>query len=130
MTFTETLTKLYEETEHTQIYALISFGDAKFGIGFRRSCVNSPYRDPIIDDTVFMLCADARDTYYNASISTTTELQFTNLDDIEINLRAQSGTFPFCTIDLGRFKVNTRKVIEYYNEHYPSRIYLDISRIH
>lgn len=130
MTFTETLTKLYEETEHTQIYALISFGDAKFDIGFRRSCYDSPYRDPIINDTVFMLCADAYDTNYNVKISTTTEIQSTNLDDIEINLRAQSGTFPFCIVDLGRFKVNSREVIEYYNKYYPSRIHLDISRIH
>ena len=52
MTFTETLTKLYEETDHTQIYALISYDDAKWGIGFHRSCCGSPYRDPIIDDVV------------------------------------------------------------------------------
>ena len=130
MTFTETLTKLYEETEHTQIYALISFGDAKFDIGFRRSCVNSPYRDPIIDDTVFMLCADAYNKKNRTRINCIANLSRISLDNIEINIRAQSSTFPFCTVDLGRFKVNTREVIEHYNEYYPSRIHLDISRIH
>lgn len=130
MTFTETLTKLYEETEHTQIYALISFGDAKFDIGFRRSCVGSPYRDPIIDDTVFMLYADAYNKKNRTRINCTANLSRILLDDVEINLRAQSGTFPLCKVDLGRFKVNTRKVIEYYNDYHPSRIYLDISRIH
>lgn len=130
MTFAETLTKLYEETEHTQIYALISFGDAKFDIGFRRSCINSPYSDTVIDNTVFMLCADAYNKKNRTRINCTTNLSRISLDDIEINLRAQSGTFPLCTVDLGRFKVNTREVIEYYNKYYPSRIHLDISRIH
>lgn len=130
MTFTETLTKLYEETEHTQIYALISFGDAKFDIGFRRRCVDSLYNDPIIDDTVFMLCADAYNKRNGIRINCTANLSRISLDDVEIHLRAQSGIFPFCTIDLGRFKVNAREVIEYYNKYYPSRIHLDISRIH
>ena len=110
MTFTETLTKLYEETEHTQIYALISFGDAKFDIGFRRSCVNSPYRDPIIDDTVFMLCADAYNKKNRTRINCIANLSRISLDNIEINIRAQSSTFPFCTVDLGRFKVNTSQI--------------------
>lgn len=129
MTFNETLTKLYEETEHTQIYGLISYEDGRYGIGFRRQCVNSEYKDPVIDGNVFMLCADARDTYYNVRISSTTELQFTCLDDIRISLRAQSS-FPLCTINLGDFKVNSRKVIEYREDQFPSRILLDISRIH
>ena len=128
MTFTETLSKLYNETEHTQIYGLISYEDGRYGIGFRRQCINSEYKDPIIDDTAFMLCADASDIYYNTKISSTTELQFTNLDDVRVNLRAQT-TFPLCTINLGDFKVNSRKVIEYSNN-IPSRILLDISRIH
>lgn len=128
MTFTETLTKLYEETEHIQIYGLISYEDGRHGIGFRRQCVNSEYKDPIIDDTAFMLCADAYDIYYNAKINSITELQFTNLDDVKISLRAQTS-FPLCTIDLGVFKVNNRKVVEYV-EKTPSRIWLDISRIH
>ena len=130
MTFAETLIKLYEETEHTQIYGLISFGDAKFDIGFRRSCVNSSYKDIIIDGTVFMLCADAYDKKSESRINCITNLSKISLFDVEIHLRAQSCTFPICTIDLGRFKVNTREVLEYYNDYHPSRVHLDISRIH
>ena len=100
MTFTETLIKLYAETEHTQIYALISYGDAKCGIGFRRSCTNSPYRDPVIDDTVFMICADAYYRDNHAPISTMVELIANPTENTIISLRAQSGTFPICTIDL------------------------------
>lgn len=129
MTFTETLSKLYNDTEHTQIYGLISYEDGRYGIGFRRQCINSEYKDPIIDNTAFMLCADAYDIYYNAKISSITELQFTNLDDIKISLRAQTS-FPLCAIKLGDFKVNSRKVTEYNEEGIPSRIHLDISRIH
>ena len=129
MTFTETLSKLYNETEHTQIYGLISYEDGRYGIGFRRQCENSEYKDPIIDGTAFMLCADAYDIYYNVKISSITELQFTNLDDIKISLRAQTS-FPLCTIKLGDFKVNSRKIVEYNEEGIPSRIHLDISRIH
>lgn len=131
MTFTETLTKLYEETEHTQIYALISFGDAEFGVGFRRSCANSSYSDPIIDDTVFMLCADAyyKDNYM--PISTMTELITNPIENTVISLRAQSGTFPICTIRLGDFRINSMEYIEKYDgEYYPNRVHLDISRIH
>ena len=131
MTFTETLTKLYEETEHTQIYALISFGDAEFNVGFRRSCVNSPYSDPIIDDTVFLLCAEAcyKDSYM--PISTMTELITNPIENTIISLRAQSGTFPICTIRLGDFRINSMEYIEMYDgEYYPIRVHLDISRFH
>lgn len=131
MTFTETLTKLYEETENTQIYALISYDDAKWGIGFRRSCYGSPYRDPIIDDVVFMICAKAYYKDNHMPINTMTELTTNPIENTVISLEAQSGTFPLCTIRLGDFKINNMEIIEKYDyEYYPSRIHLDISRIH
>ena len=131
MTFTETLTKLYEETEHTQIYALISFGDAKCGIGFRRSCYESPYHDSIVDGIVFMICADAyyKDNYM--PINTMTELITNPTENTIISLRAQSGTFPICAVRLGDYKINSMEIVEKYcGEYYPSRIHLEISRIH
>jgi hypothetical protein len=131
MTFTETLSKLYNETEHTQIYALISYGDAKCGIGFRRSCYESPYRDPIVDDVVFMICADAyyKDNYM--PINTMIELTTNPIENTIISLRAQGGTYPLCTVSLGDFKINSMKIVEKdSNDYYPCRIHIDISRIH
>lgn len=128
MTFSETIAKLRELTQHTEIYALISHEDGKFGIGFRRQCVESPYFDPIIDGNVFMLCADA---YSYAKIDTTSELWGTPIDDIAMYLRAQvivAGSI--CQIDLGKYKVNHRQLCELYpGTDIPSRIHLEISRI-
>ncbi len=130
MTFTETLTKLYEETEHTQIYALPGYdSNCKPGIGFRRSCAGSSYRDPIIDDTVFMLYADAFDSTYNVRINNISDLWFTNIDDIVINLYAQSCTFPITTINLGTFKVKAMDS-DYNGGNAPTKVHLEISRIH
>lgn len=131
MTFTETIAKLYNETEHTQIYALISYDDAKCGIGFRRSCYESPYRDPIIDDVVFMICAEAyyKDNY--TPINTMTELIVNPTENTIIRLRAQSATFPMCAVRLGNFKINNMEIVEKYDEeYYPNRVHLDISRIY
>lgn len=128
MTFSETIAKLRELTQHTEIYALISHEDGKFGIGFRRQCVGSPYCDPIVDGNVFMLCADA---YSYAKIDTTSELLGTPIDNITMYLRAQvmvAGSI--CQIDLGKYKVNHRQLCELYpGTGIPSRIHLEISRI-
>lgn len=128
MTFSETIAKLRELTQHTEIYALISHEDGKFGIGFRRQCVGSPYFDPIVDGNVFMLCADA---YSYAKIDTTSELWGTPIDNITMYLRAQvmvAGSI--CQIDLGKYEVNHRQLCELYpGTDIPSRIHLEISRI-
>lgn len=128
MTFSETIAKLRELTQHTEIYALISYEDGKFGIGFRRQCVMSPYFDPVVDGNVFMLCADA---YSYAWINSTSELWGTPIDDITVHLRAQvivAGSI--CRIDLGKYKVNNKQLCELYpGTDIPSRIHLEISRI-
>lgn len=131
MTFTETLTKLCEETEHTQIYALISYEDGKFGIGFRRQCINSSYSDPIIDENIFMLCADAYNNYSNTKIDTVDELWGTPIDTVTIYLKAQAmDAGCICHIDLGKYEVNSIELCEVYpGTEIPSRIHLDISRI-
>lgn len=131
MTFTETLTKLYKETEHTQIYALPGYdSNGKPRIGFRRSCADSPYReDPIIDDTVFMLYADAFDFNYNVRINNISDLWFTNISDIVIDLYAQSYTFPITTINLGTFKVKAMDS-DYNGNNVLTKVHLEISRIH
>ena len=130
MTFTETLTKLYEETEHTQIYALPGYGvNGVTTLGFSRSCADSSYRDPIIDDTVFMLYADAFDSIYNVRICNISDLWFTNIDDIVINLYAQSLTFPITTVNLGTFKAKAMDS-DYNGNNVPTKVHLEISRIH
>lgn len=128
MTFSETIAKLRELTEHTEIYALISYEDGKFRIGFRRQCAGSPYSDPIIDGNVFMLCADA---YDYAKIYSTAELWGTPIDEITVYLRAQvMAGGSICKIDLGKYKVNSKQLCELYpGTDIPSRILLNISRI-
>lgn len=129
MTFSETIAKLRELTKQTQIYALISYEDGKFGIGFRRQCVSSPYFDPIIDENVFMLCADAYNNYSNTKIDTTGELWNTPIDTITVYLRAQvmaAGTL--CRIDLGKYEVTSIQLCELYpGTDIPSRIHLELS---
>ena len=131
MTFSETVAKLRELTQHTEIYALISYEDGKFGIGFRRQCVDSPYFDPVVDGNVFMLCADAYNNYSNTKIDTTDELWGTPIDTITIYLRAQvMAAGSICRIDLGKYKVNSKQLCELYpGTDIPSRIHLEISRI-
>lgn len=128
MTFGETIAKLREITQYTEIYALISHEDGKFGIGFRRHCVNSPYVDLIINGHVFMLCADA---YSYAKITSTAELWGTPIDEITVYLRAQvMAAGSICKIDLGKYKVNSKQLCELYpGTDIPSRIHLKISRI-
>ena len=131
MTFIETIAKLCELTQRTEIYALISHEDGKFGIGFRRQCVQSPYFDPIVDGSVFMLCADAYNNYSNTLIDTTDELWGTPIDTITIHLRAQVlAAGSICQIDLGKYEVNSIQLCESYpGTDIPSRIHLEISRI-
>lgn len=131
MTFSETVAKLRELTQHTEIYALISYEDGKFGIGFRRQCVDSPYFDPVVDGNVFMLCADAYNNYSNTKIDTTDELWGTPIDTITIYLRAQVvAAGSICQIDLGKYEVNSIELYQLYpGTDIPSRIHLEISRI-
>lgn len=130
MTFVETIAKLRELTKQTQIYALISHEDGKFGIGFRRQCVGSRYFDPIIDKNVFMLCADAYNNYSNTKIDTTDELWGTPIDTITVYLRAQvMAAGAICQIDLGKYEVNSMELCELYlGTEIPNRIHLEISR--
>jgi hypothetical protein len=130
MTFVETIAKLRELTKQTQIYALISHEDGKFGIGFRRQCVESPYFDPVVDGNAFMLCADAYNNYSNTKIDTTGELWYTPIDAITVHLRAQAiAAGAICQIDLGKYEVNHIQLCELYpGTDIPSRIHLEISR--
>lgn len=130
MTFTETIAKLRELTKRTEIYALISYEDGKFGIGFRRQCVRSPYFDPIVDENMFMLCADAYNNYSNTKIDTTDELWGTPIDTITVYLRAQAIVAgAICQIDLGKYEVNSIELCELCpGTDIPTRIHLEISR--
>lgn len=105
MNIQDTLYALYEETEKTTIFALISYEDAKTGIGFRRECCGSDLKDPIIDGTSFMLCADAWNKVLCCPIGTMFDLACTPTEDIEIRLQAISMTFPFATVQLGRYDI-------------------------
>lgn len=132
MTFGATIAKLRELTQHTEIYALISYEDGKFGIGFHRQCVQFPYFDPIVDGNVFRLCADAYNNYSNAKTDTTRELWNTPINTITIYLRAQVITAgSICRIDLGKYKVKSIQLCELYpGTDISRRIHLDISKIH
>lgn len=111
MTFQDTLTALSVQTEHTTIYALISYGDGKIGMGFRREWYGTNLRNPIIDNTVFMLCADAWNTNLLCPITRTDDLICTPNEDIQIRLRAVGG-FPYTTINLGDYRVISMHVEE------------------
>ena len=102
MNFRDTIYALQDETKRTTIFALLSYGDAKTVMGFRRAWYGTDLRDPIIDGNVFMLCADAWDKNKFDSIEQTDDLAATPLDDIEIRLRAD--TFD-ATIYLGSYRV-------------------------
>lgn len=130
MTFTNTLTNLYKDTEHTQIHGISAFDEHGCPcIGFRREHSGTPFTDPVIGGVSFMLCADAyyKDNYM--PINDFNELIHVPVENVVINLRAQSGTFPICTINLGSFKVNSMRVHES-KSIYPSFAFFDISRIH
>lgn len=136
MTFENTLFELCCVTEKTTIFGLISLGDGTHGIGFRRECVGSDLKDPVIDGIAFMLCADAWNSKLRCDISTTEELVTTNKEDVEIRLRAVSLTYPSAVIHLGSYKIVSMKVEKYEDIYYiggpvsiPSRIRLDIERI-
>lgn len=136
MTYQETLYALLRETKNTTIFALNSFGDAEIGMGFRRACVYSDLKDPIIDGVVFMLAADAWNTIYDCPITSTFDMECTPTEDIEIRLRAVSG-FPYTEINLGKYRVTNFEPSEEGLEVYflngvhvfPSFIRLDIERI-
>lgn len=112
MTYQETLCTLYDETAATTIFALLSYGDAKIGMGFRRECVGSDLKDPVIDGIHFMLCADAWNTILECVINRTDDLMCTPDDEIEIRLRAVSLCFPSAIINLGSFRVISMAVEE------------------
>lgn len=140
MNFRDTLLALHEETKTTAIFAMRSYGDGKHGIGFRRECCGSDLKDPCIDDVPFMLCADAwkaknlRKGFDDVSRKILTMEDFIDIpkEDIEIRLRAVSGSYPMATIALGDYEIISRKVVQtttVLGKKFPERIQLDIKRI-
>ena len=136
MNFRETLHELYDETKETTIFAMNSYGNGSIGIGFRRQCCGSDLKDPIIDDIPFMLYADAWNEALDEPIEKTYDLWFAPNENVQIRLRADSGTYPSTTINLGSYKV-VRKMLEAVEDSYtmsgvrkiPARIRLDIVRV-
>ncbi len=106
MTYQETLYDLLKETKYTTIFGMFGYSDSEPDnyIGFRRECCWSDLKDPVVDGTPFMLCADAYDEKKNCKIKSVEQLFETPNDDVRIELRAVTFN-PYTTIRLGSYSV-------------------------
>ena len=120
--FANTLVKLYQETESIPVYIMrASSWDQRRGsypdIGIRHQIADHPERDPIIDETPFMIAGTVYNVYSTNTgvVEDFDEFMFlVNLPEstIRIKLRGISGTFPIATVDLGTYTIEDYEIFD------------------
>lgn len=114
MTFTETISALYDATDSIPVYAAQAYnwinGDTVPAIGVRSFFAGYDNNDPVIDGISFMVCGTVMNDMHR-EMTDIHDLFETRASNCYVLLRAVTG-YPSVTVNLGQFFVKSKSSID------------------